>query len=558
MSLVPARGRRRRPRGDRPRDRAAAGSCSGPKSRRSSRSSPPRPARRTPSASAPAPTRIALILRALGIGAGDEVITTPLSAAYTALAIMMAGARPVFADIDPVRLTLDPAARRSAPSARARARSCRCTSTARRRTWRRIERIAARHSLAIVEDCCQAHLATAGGRPVGTIGVAGAFSFYPTKNLGALGDGGAVVTNDRALAERLKRLRNGGQTDRYHHAGAGRQLAARRDAGGDPARAAAVPARLDGAAPRARGALPRGARRRRRSTCRRSCDRRTRLSSVRRAQPRAARSAGAPRRARHRDADSLSRADSAAAGARRRSIRPTARSRRARATRCCRCRSIPRLRDDDVDAGRRGAHVERRFSERTTTSASAHHRRSRVHRLASVRSAARPAATRCSILDNLSTGSIDNIAHLKGRPGFEYFIDSVNNEPLLAELIDRSDVVFHFAAAVGVKLIVEQPVHTIETNVHGTEVVLKHANKKKKLVVIASTSEVYGKSEDVPFREDSDLVLGPTPKHRWAYACSKAIDEFLALAYWKERKLPVIIVRSSTPSGRARPASTAW
>ena len=147
------------------------------------------------------------------------------------------------------------------------------------------------------------------------------------------------------------------------------------------------------------------------------------------------------------------------------------------------------------------------------------------------------------VLDDLSTGSIDNIAHLKGRHGFEYFIDSVNNEPLLAELIDRSDVVFHFAAAVGVKLIVEQPVHTIETNVHGTEVVLKHANKKKKLVVIASTSEVYGKSSDVPFREDADLVLGPTPKHRWAYACSKAIDEFLALAYWKERRLPVIIVR---------------
>jgi nucleoside-diphosphate-sugar epimerase len=147
------------------------------------------------------------------------------------------------------------------------------------------------------------------------------------------------------------------------------------------------------------------------------------------------------------------------------------------------------------------------------------------------------------ILDNLSTGSIDNIRHLKGTAGFEYFIDTVDNEPLLAELIDRSDVVFHFAAAVGVKLIVEQPVHTIETNVHGTEIVLKHANKKKKLVVIASTSEVYGKSDDVPFREDSDLVLGPTPKHRWAYACSKAIDEFLALAYWKERKLPVIIVR---------------
>ena len=147
------------------------------------------------------------------------------------------------------------------------------------------------------------------------------------------------------------------------------------------------------------------------------------------------------------------------------------------------------------------------------------------------------------ILDDLSTGSIDNIVHLKGRPGFEYSIGSVNDEPLLAELVDRADVVFHLAAAVGVKLIVEQPVRTIETNVHGTEVVLKHASKKKKPVVLASTSEVYGKSEAVPFREDSDLVLGPTPKHRWAYACSKAIDEFLALAYWKERHLPVIIVR---------------
>jgi UDP-glucose 4-epimerase len=148
-----------------------------------------------------------------------------------------------------------------------------------------------------------------------------------------------------------------------------------------------------------------------------------------------------------------------------------------------------------------------------------------------------------SVLDNLSTGSIDNIAHLKGHPGFDYTIDRVENEPLLAELIDGADVVVHLAAAVGVKLIVEQPVHTIETNVHGTEVVLKLANKKKKLVVIASTSEVYGKSTAVPFGEDADLVLGPTSKHRWAYACSKLIDEFLALAYWKERKLPVIIVR---------------
>jgi UDP-glucose 4-epimerase len=147
------------------------------------------------------------------------------------------------------------------------------------------------------------------------------------------------------------------------------------------------------------------------------------------------------------------------------------------------------------------------------------------------------------ILDDLSTGSIENITHLKSRTGFSYVIDTVTNEPLVAEMIDRCDVVFHLAAAVGVKLIVEQPVHTIETNVHGTEVVLKHANKKKKLVFIASTSEVYGKSTDIPFREAADLVLGPTDKHRWAYACSKMIDEFLALAYWKERKLPVVVVR---------------
>jgi len=147
------------------------------------------------------------------------------------------------------------------------------------------------------------------------------------------------------------------------------------------------------------------------------------------------------------------------------------------------------------------------------------------------------------IIDNLSTGSIRNVGHLKSNPRFKYVIDTLTNEPLLAELVDRNDVIFHFAAAVGVKLIVEEPVHTIETNVHGTEVVLKHANKKKKKVIIASTSEVYGKSADVPFREDADLVMGPTVKHRWAYACSKAIDEFLALAYYKEKGLPVVIVR---------------
>jgi len=147
------------------------------------------------------------------------------------------------------------------------------------------------------------------------------------------------------------------------------------------------------------------------------------------------------------------------------------------------------------------------------------------------------------VLDDLSTGSIDNLRHLQGRNGFEYVIDTVMNERLTAELIDRADVVFHLAAAVGVKLIVEAPVRTIETNVHGTEVVLRHASKKKKLVVIFSSSEVYGKSTAVPFREDADLVTGPTSKHRWAYACSKTIDEFLALAYWKEKKLPVIVAR---------------
>jgi UDP-glucose 4-epimerase len=146
-------------------------------------------------------------------------------------------------------------------------------------------------------------------------------------------------------------------------------------------------------------------------------------------------------------------------------------------------------------------------------------------------------------IDDLSTGAIDNIAHLKGRPGYEYTIDTVFNERIVAELVDRADVVFHLAAAVGVKLIVERPVHTIETNVHGTEVILRHAAKKKKLVFIASTSEVYGKSADVPFREDADLVMGATFRHRWAYACSKALDEFLALAYWKEKKVPVIVVR---------------
>jgi len=146
-------------------------------------------------------------------------------------------------------------------------------------------------------------------------------------------------------------------------------------------------------------------------------------------------------------------------------------------------------------------------------------------------------------MDDLCTGAIHNIEHLKHKQGFEYIVDTIFNRPLLAELIDNCDAVFHLAASVGVRLIVESPVRTIETNVKGTEVVLEFANKKKKTVLIASTSEVYGKSTKIPFCEDDDLVMGGTQKGRWSYACSKAIDEFLALAYWKEKKLPVVIVR---------------
>jgi UDP-glucose 4-epimerase len=147
------------------------------------------------------------------------------------------------------------------------------------------------------------------------------------------------------------------------------------------------------------------------------------------------------------------------------------------------------------------------------------------------------------VIDDLSTGSIENIRHLKEHPRFHYTIESVHNQPVTAELVDQCDVIFHLAAAVGVKLIVESPVRTIETNVRGTEVVLSLANKKKKQVLIASTSEVYGLSTAVPFQEDGNLVMGATTKGRWSYACSKAIDEFLALAYWREKKLPTVIVR---------------
>jgi len=150
---------------------------------------------------------------------------------------------------------------------------------------------------------------------------------------------------------------------------------------------------------------------------------------------------------------------------------------------------------------------------------------------------------RVVLLDNLSTGSMDNIRHLKVSGQMEYHLDTIENLQLLAELVDDADVIVHLAAAVGVKLIVESPVRTIETNVNGTQRILEAACKKRKLVLTASTSEVYGKNTNVPFREDADLVLGPTTKGRWSYAASKALDEFLALSYWKEKKLPVIVVR---------------
>jgi len=148
-----------------------------------------------------------------------------------------------------------------------------------------------------------------------------------------------------------------------------------------------------------------------------------------------------------------------------------------------------------------------------------------------------------SLIDDLSTGSMANIGHLKGETGLRYVIDSVLNKPLMAELVDEADMVFHLAAAVGVRLIVESPVQTIETNIRGTEIVLEVAAKKKRPVVIFSTSEVYGKSDGAKFAETDDLILGPSVKSRWSYAASKLIDEFLALAYYKEKKLPVIIVR---------------
>ena len=150
---------------------------------------------------------------------------------------------------------------------------------------------------------------------------------------------------------------------------------------------------------------------------------------------------------------------------------------------------------------------------------------------------------RVTVIDNLSTGRFENIAHLARRPGFHFAIETIANETVMDRLMSECDIVYHLAAAVGVDLIVREPVRVIETNINGSETVLRIGARYRKKVVLASSSEIYGKNEDVPFREDADRILGPTMRSRWCYACSKAMDEFLALAYAKQLALPVVIVR---------------
>ncbi len=163
-----------------------------------------------------------------------------------------------------------------------------------------------------------------------------------------------------------------------------------------------------------------------------------------------------------------------------------------------------------------------------------------------------------TVLDDLSTGTVENIRHLRDREGFAFVEGSVLDEALVEDLIRRHERVFHLAAAVGVRLVIDRPVRTIETNVGGTANVLRHASRLGRPVLVTSTSEVYGKSRDLPFREDGDLVLGPTSKRRWAYACSKLADEFLALAHRIETGLPVVVARLFNTTGPGRRASTAW
>ena len=478
---------------------------------------------------------LALILRALGIGAGDEVITTPLSAAYTAIAIVMAGARPVFADIDPERLTLDPAAAERAITARTAA-LLPVHLYGQPADMTALTALANRKGLALVEDCCQAHLATcrrAAGRHV-----------RRRRRVQFLSDEESRRARRRRRRHHARRARSrresrgcetadrpiGITTSRW--ASTAGSMSCRR-------RFFARACRLLRERTERRRALARAVpiaalRRERRGPSRAGSG--TRVSSVSDQVGAPGGAAGSSSRCRHRNARALPDTYFSTTGLRVARLPRIARTPHVRQTRCCRCPCYPGLSPEAVHGGRRRRSKGIIFVRALITGGAGFIGSHLAEALLNE-------GHEVDIIDNLSTGSIRNVGHLKSNPRFKYTIDTLTNEPLLAELIDRNDVIFHFAAAVGVKLIVEEPVHTIETNVHGTEVVLKHANKKRKKVVIASTSEVYGKSADVPFREDADLVMGATVKHRWAYACSKAIDEFLALAYYKERGLPVIIVR---------------
>ena len=369
-------------------------------------------------------------------GPGDEVITTPLSAAYTALAVMMAGARPVFADIDPERLTLDPAAVEAAvgPATAAILPGAPLRPAGRHRRARRHRR---RHDLALVEDCCQAHLATAAGRPVGSWGAAAAYSFYPTKNLGALGDGGAV-DDRRRRARRAPEAAAQRRSDRSVPSRRARhQQPARRDPGGGARARACRSFRAWTARRRALARVyRRGAGRRARLPCRRKRDRATSTTCSRCRAARARSPEAAPGGRGHRDADPLPGPDSAATGPGGRGAGTLPGCRPRVRPRSCRCHSTlrcPRPMPIEVAAAVFGVHGHRKDK----IDARVDHRRRRLRRIAPRRRAARPRDTRCSSSTTCRPASIENIIHLKRHPRFHYTIDSVTNEPVLAELVDQ-------------------------------------------------------------------------------------------------------------------------
>ena len=414
--------------------------------------------------------------------------------------------------------------------------------------------LAARHNLAIVEDCCQAHLATSPDGRSGSFGVAGAFSFYPTKNLGALGDGGAIVTATRRSPRAIRRLRNGGQADRYQHQepGVNSRL--------DEMQAAVLRARLPflsgwtGRTARARRSLSTASRA---SDCgRRACRarRRPRLPSVRRAllRPTGRCAPVAPRDGRHRDARPLSAGHHAPAGNGGVGAgRVPGGGPRLRASVIAPLH--PLLTHESPEARRRSRSDWSRYARPD-------HRRGRIHRLAPVRGSARRAATRCFVLDNLSTGSIDNIAHLKGRRGLRLH-DRLRQQRAAARRARRSRRRRRFTSLPrsGVKLIVEQPVHTIETNVHGTEVVLKHASKKKK--ARRHRVDVGGVRKERRTSRSARTPTSCSAPPRSTAGHTRAARR--STSSWRSRTGRSGSCRSSscgssTPSARGRPGDTAW